>query len=434
MVGGILDIMLAVQFHAPTWGLGIGIVVLLGLLLTSAFISGSESACFSLKPKDLEHMRRERASVPAYGLALSMLECQDRLLATILITNNLVNIGVVILSAYITDGLVSFAEALVAGFIVKVVLITFLILLFGEVLPKLLGTARPVLYLRKAARPLYFLYCMLKPFSILMARSVSRINQRLTPKLDLSMEELGEALDITQGHLPEEEAMLKRIVHYGDIEVSEIMKPRMDVIAVDVEESYAAIRVPVLASGYSRIPAYRGSLDQVEGVLYVKDMLPYIDETGGFDWVKLLRPSYFVPENKKIDDLLKEFQEQKIHMAIVVDEYGGTCGIITLDDILEEVFGEIGDEGKHKEDLYRRLGERSIDFEAKIQINDLCKVLGIDDAQLDEARGESETLAGLVLELLGRFPEVGEVIKVQGLTLTVEVVDARRIERIRVDY
>ncbi len=422
------------KFLVPTVGLGVGLVVLLLLLLTSAFISGSESACFSLKPKDLDHMRREREDIPAYGLALTMLESQDRLLASILITNNLVNIGIVILSAYITDGLISFAEAPVAGFVVKVVLITFLILLFGEVLPKLLGTARPVLYLRKVARPLYFIYCVLKPFSILMARSVSRINQRLTPKLDLSMEELGEALDITEGHLPEEEEMLKRIVHYGDIEVSEIMKPRMDVVAVDVAEDYKSLQHIVLPSGYSRIPVYKESLDQVEGVLYVKDMLPYIDEEFDFNWVKLLRPAYFVPENKKIDDLFTEFQQERIHLAIIVDEYGGTCGIVTLDDILEEVFGEIGHEGKRKLQLYRRLSDTSVDFEAKIQINDLCKVLGIDDALLDDARGESETLAGLVLELLGRFPEKGEVIQVQGLKLTVEQVDARRIERIRVDY
>ncbi|PID89959.1 MAG: hemolysin [Bacteroidetes bacterium] len=426
--------MLLVQLYAPTLGVALAMLVLGLLLLTSAFISGAEAAAFSLKPADYDDMRRDEERVQSYKLSLQMLANQNRLLATILITNNLVNIGIVILSAFITDGLFSFEDSPVLGFVVQVVLITFLILLFGEVLPKLLGTAKPLLYLQYVARPLYSLYVVLKPFSLLMAGTVSRINEHMAQReSSLSMEDLGDALEITKGQI-EDQAMLKRIVDYGSIEVSEIMKPRIDAVGVDIDEDYATLKALMLESGYSRIPAYRESFDKVEGVLYIKDLLPYIDRGNDFDWVRLLRPAMFVPENKRLGALFYEFQQERIHFAVVVDEYGGTSGIVTLEDVLEEVFGEIQDESDDRERLYTRIGERAIRFEAKIQINDLCKVLGLSIHALDEVRGESETLAGLVLEQLGRFPTRGEELEVGGLKLKVVEVNKRRIEIIRVDY
>ncbi len=422
------------QLYAPTVGIGLASLVLGLLLLTSAFISGAEAAAFSLKPADYDSIRRDEERAPGYKLLLHMLANQNRLLATILITNNLVNIGIVILSAFITDALFSFEGSPALGFAVRVVLITFLILLFGEVLPKLLGTAKPLTYMQHVARPLYSLYVALKPFSLLMAGTVARINEHLAQREStLSMEDLGDALEITKGQL-EDQAMLKRIVDYGSLEVSEVMKPRIDAVGVDIEADYDTLKALVLQSGYSRIPAYRESFDKVEGILYIKDLLPHIDRGADFNWVGLLRPALFVPENKRLGALFYEFQQERIHFAVVVDEYGGTSGIVTLEDVLEEVFGEIQDESDEGERLYTRIGERAIRFEAKIQINDLCKVLGLSVHALDEVRGESETLAGLVLEQLGRFPTRGEELEVANLRLRVVEVSKRRIEVIRVDY
>lgn len=425
-----------VTYHVPTLGTYVGFAVLLLLLSISAFISGSESAFFSLRPSDLEKMREVQESEGRFTHAFRMLDNQERLLATILITNNLVNVGIVILANYVTDTIVTFSESSVAGFLVKMVLITFLLLLFGEIMPKQFAAGRQLAYVRRADRLLYGFYLFWRPISSFLAWSVRKLNQRFTPRMQLSMDELGEALEITQGQLPEEDAILKRIVSYGHLEVSEIMRPRLDTVAVDRETDFEVLKNTVISSGYSRLPVYEETLDSVVGVLYVKDLLRYIDESADFDWFKLVRKAYFVPENKKINDLFTEFQRERIHLAIVVDEYGGTCGVVTLEDILEEIFGEIGDESDFATQLYTKLGDRCYRFVAKVQLNDLCKVLDIDDTILEDVRGEAETIGGLVLEQLGRFPERGEVLKLEeaGLTLTVESVSSRRIEQIKVEY
>lgn len=426
-------VLLDVIFHAPSIGAVVGLAVLLLLLAMSAFISGSESAFFSLKPSDLHHMQEHQSEEVRYRLGLEMLNNQDRLLATILITNNLVNVGIVILSNYVTDTLVTFSNSAVAAFLVKMVAITFLLLLFGEIMPKHLGASRPLAYAGSAARILYGFYLFWGPIAKLLARSVSRMNQRFTPRVQLSMDELGEALEITKGHLQEEEAILKRIVTYGHIEVCEIMRPRLDTVAVEKNTDYNTLKETVLASGYSRVPVYEDTLDTVVGILYVKDLLQHIDEPSTFDWFRLVRKAYFVPENKRINHLFAEIQRNHIHMAIVVDEYGGTCGVITLEDILEEIFGEIGDESDATTELYTKINDHSYRFQAKIQLNDLCKILEIDDAIFDDMRGEAETLGGLILEVLGEFPKRNAVLEVAHLRLTVEAVSKRRIETVRVD-
>lgn len=423
---------LQVTFAVPGLATVVELAVLVLLLGVSAFISGSESAFFSLRPADLDRIEAGQDYAP-YRAAQRMLGQQDRLLATILFMNNFVNVGIVILSVFITNAVVSFEQAPAMGFLVKGVLITFILLLFGEILPKLSGASNPLRYVRFAARPLYGIYCAMRPIASVMALSMSRVHQRFSPRNDLSIDDLGEALAITGSQQPEEESMLRRIVQFGHIEVREIMRPRIDVVAIEQSESYDELRRLVLQSGYSRIPVYKESFDEIVGILYVKDLIPYIDEQAEFNWGKLVRKAYFVPENKKIDDLFTEFQRARIHFAVVVDEYGGTCGIITLEDILEEIFGEIGDESDGHKQYYTRLGEGVYMFEAKVQLNDFCKILQLDDAYLDDVRGASETLAGLVLEKLERFPEKGEVITVNGLTLTVEAVTNRRIERLKVE-
>jgi len=428
--------LLAIHFTAPTGGVLLGLAVLVLLIIGSGFVSGSEAAFFSLHSTELEILEEQKEKHPRYKLALKMLKAEERLLATILIANNLINIGIVILSAYITDSLIAFEDAEIEGFLIKVVLITLVLLLFGEVLPKQLGASRPLRYVYFAARPLYGFYFVLSPFARLLAFSARRMNERFAPHLELSMDQIEEALEITKeenGNSDEESLLIKRLAHYGKIDVCEIMHPRVDVFALDFETSYSEVKKQVTDSGYSRIPVYKESFDTIVGVLYVKDLLPYIDEGDDFAWTSLLRVAYFVPENKKIDELLTEFQTQHIHLAIVVDEYGGTCGVVTLEDILEEVLGEIADESDGMEKMYTQLDARNYRFDAKILINDFCKVIGRPDTDFDEIRGEAETLAGLVLEKLERFPEQGEVVFIEDLKLTIEAVTNRRIEQIRVE-
>lgn len=396
-------------------------------------MSASESAFFSLSPAQLDRMEMEQEGVPTYGLALRMLANDNRLLATILIGNNFVNVGIVMVSNHIADSVVTFVDAPAAEFMVKVVLITFLLLLFCEIMPKNVGMALSLDYVRRMGGLLYGVYRVLGPFARPLSRMVANMNRHFTPRSSISMDDLGQALEITQEQI-EEEPILRRIVQFGQIEASEIMRPRIDVVGVDVEEGFDELRRIVLESGYSRIPAYRDTLDTVEGILYVKDLLPYLDESDDFDWVKLLRGVYYVPENKRINSLLRDFQEDQVHMAIVVDEYGGTSGILTLEDVMEEVFGEIGDESDAESRLYSIVGDGVYRVDAKIQLNDLCKLLSYeDDSVFDAQRGEAETLAGLILELLGRFPRMGEVLHVGDLTLTVEKVGARRIESVRLE-
>jgi len=413
----------------------LSLFIILLLLFCSALISGSEVAFFSLNPAQLKDIRLKNTKTNR--LILNHLDIPKRLLATILITNNFVNVGIVILSAYVSGQLFDFSNFPVLGFIIEVVVITGFLLLFGEIMPKIYANHKPVSFASIMARPLNLLIKMFYPFSSLLVRTTRFVDKKLaSTSHDISMSEIYEAIDITvdEETSEEETKILKGIVKFSDIEVTEIMKSRMDVISVDSEISFKKLIEIVVDSGYSRIPVFTETFDNVKGILYVKDLLPHLTKKVEFNWVDLLRPAFFVPENKKINDLLQEFQEKKIHMAIVVDEYGGTSGIVTLEDIIEEIIGEITDEFDTPEDEigYRKINPNTYIFEAKTSINDFCKITGYDDNIFDEIKGDSDSLAGIILEQLGEIPDKGTTFSYRNFDFIILTVDKRRIKQVKI--
>lgn len=405
-------------------------LILTFLLVCSALMSGTESAYFSLSPSDIDAVERNVHKSDKY--VLKNIEDSEKLLATVLIGNNLVNVAIVILSSFIANSLIDFSKAPVAGFVFQVVIITFILLLFGEIIPKILATNKTLRFARFVAYPIYLLNRALRPLNSLLISSTSRIGKRFTPHKNISMDELSDALDITTDGIAEEKKILHGIVNFGNIMVSEIMKPRIDVVAVEDDTLFEELKKVVVDSGYSRIPVYHTSFDGVKGILYVKDLIPYIDRDNSFRWQNLIRAPYFVPESKKINALLAEFQVKQIHMAIVVDEYGGKSGIITLEDILEEIVGEISDESDEDIQLYTKIDSLNYIFEAKVQLNDFCKIVNCDDYIFDDVRGEAETLAGLILEITGHIPAKNEMVKCKVFNFTIDAVDNKRIKRIKV--
>jgi gliding motility-associated protein GldE len=428
-------ILLSVLSGNMSAGLVIGIVVVFLLLFFSAMISGSEIAFFSFSPANLKQIRENETGTNK--IILSLLDIPKRLLATILISNNFVNVGIVILSSYLISEIFNFTDFPVLGFIIEVVVITTFILLFGEIIPKIFAAQKPVLFATVMAKPLRFLAKLFYPLGILLVKFTSVIDKRIERKgVDVSMSDLSDAIDITADENMDEEdtKILKGIVRFTDIDVKEIMKSRVDVTALDAETSFKEVLKTIIDSGYSRIPVFEETFDNVKGVLYIKDLLPHLDEKDDYNWPALLRKPFFVPENKKINDLLKEFQDKKIHLAIVVDEYGGTSGIVTLEDILEEIVGEITDEFDAPEDEvdYKKINDSTYLFEGKTSINDFCKIVGIDDDIFDEVKGESDSLAGLILELEGEIPEKGSNTSFKNFVFEVYTVDERRIKEIKV--
>ena len=375
---------------------------------------------------------------------LELLGRPKRLLATILIGNNFVNVAIVLLSTYLTGQMFTFSGASLLGidlspgvqeFLVTVVAVTFLIVLFGEVIPKVYANRYPINLAGFMAFPLLAMEKLFQPLSFLLISSTSVIDKRFKRKgSDISVDDLSHALDLTNDESvdKEEQKILEGIVKFGNTDVKQIMKSRVDVEAFDVETTYEELLAAITESAYSRLPIYRENFDAIEGVLYVQDLLPYIASDADFKWQRLIRQPFFVPENKKIDDLLKEFQERKIHMAIVVDEYGGTSGIVTLEDVIEEIVGDITDEFDDDDLVYSKLDDRNYVFEAKILMNDFCKVLDLDEAEFEDAKGDSETLAGLILELAGRIPKNNQKVEFGLFTFTVEASDRRRIKRVKV--
>ena len=413
----------------------LSLLVVLLLLICSALISGSEVAFFSLNPSQLKDIRSK--DTKTNRLILSHLDRPKRLLATILITNNFVNVGIVILSAYVSRQLFDFSSFPIFGFIIEVVVITSFLLLFGEIMPKIYANHKPITFASIMAGPLNILIKVFYPFSSLLVRSTRLIDNKLTSNSqDISMSEISEAIDITvdEDTTEEETKILKGIVKFSDIEVTEIMKSRMDVVSVDAQISFKELIEIVVDSGYSRIPVFTETFDNVKGILYVKDLLPHLTKQEEFNWIDLLRPAFFVPENKKINDLLQEFQERKIHVAIVVDEYGGTSGIVTLEDIIEEIIGEITDEFDTPEDEvgYRKINANTYIFEAKTSINDFCKITGYDDDIFDEIKGDSDSLAGIILEELGEIPDKGTTFTYRNFDFKILTVDNRRIKQVKV--
>jgi len=413
----------------------ISLVILIVLIVASGLISGSETAFFSLSPADLEALRSGKHIKDK--VILKLRDKPKYLLATILISNNFVNVAIVMLSAYFASLIFNLTVFPVLAFVVQVVVITSVILLFGEITPKILANNQPVRIARIMVRPLKFLMMLFKPLSTLLVKSTSLIDKKLiSKKHEISMSDISDAIDLTVDEsAPEEEKMmLKSIATFGEIEASEIMQSRVNVTAVSDDLPFAEVMKIVKESGFSRIPVYRENFDNIVGVLYIKDLLPYIDKPEEVDWTSLIRPAFFVPENKKINDLLQEFRQKKIHLAIVVDEYGGTSGIITLEDIIEEIVGEISDEfdKSEKQFEYRKVAKNTFIFEAKTLLNDLCKVLEIEDDYFDEAKGVSDSLGGLILELLGKIPEKDTKVTFKDIEFIVVDVDKRKINKVKV--
>ncbi len=410
-----------------------GLLVILILLLVSALISGSEIAFFSFNHSHLDTLRDD--SRPLAQKTIKLLERPKSLLATILITNNVVNIAIIILSSFVSNILFNFEDYLILGFVVQVLIVTFLILLFAEVLPKVYASQNPLQFAFFMANPLLVLRRAFYPLSNLLVKSTNFIDKNLHVKRSgISADELSHAIDITHNLKASEDdkLLLQGIVHFSNIYAREIMKSRVDVMAVEEKTPFSVLVKTIVEAGYSRIPVYKESFDEITGILYIKDLLPYLDLDDNFEWQKLIRPSFFVPESKKINDLLKEFQEKKIHMAIVVDEYGGTSGIITLEDIVEEIVGEINDEFDIEETIYSKLDDNNYVFEGKTLIKDFCKITDVEYASLDGIKGEADTLAGLILEIKQELPYRGEKIQFDNFDLEVDAVDSRRIKKIKV--
>lgn len=403
------------------------LIILLFLLLISALISGSEVAYFSISPTQLEKLREK-----GYDKVFRLHRKPNLLLSTILITNNFVNVGIVIISSYLTHSLFDFSSTPVLGFIIQVILVTFIILLLGEITPKLYANRAQEKMVVFMAGPLTFLTYVFRPISSLLIKSTSIISKRIAKKDGLSIDQLSKALELTEdSEINEEKEILEGIVRFSNIDAIDIICPRINIIAIDIKENFDEVKNIVIEHGYSRLPIYKDNLDTIEGVLYVKDLLAHLKKDKDFEWQTLIRPAYFVPETKKINDLLEEFQLKKVHMAIVVDEYGGTSGIVTMEDILEEIVGDINDEYDEKEELYIRLSNNTYIFEASILLNDFTKIIDLEQNPFEDIEGEADTLAGLILEIKGELPKKNDIITYREHKFTVLEVDNRRIKKIK---
>jgi len=410
------------------------LIAILVLLAASAAMSASEVALFSLTPTHLRDLQ-ERGGDPGQRV-LDLLAKPRRLLATILIANNFVNVGIVILSAFAIGSALDLGRmSPMVVFLIQVIAVTFVLLLVGEVVPKVYATTNPMRVAQGMSRPLLILRWIFSPLSETLVRSTSFIEKRYRRNSShtISVDSLGHALELTQdaSTTDEEQRILRGIVKFGNIEVRQVMRPRTEVVAFENDLSFAQLLTAIVDSGFSRVPVYEETLDRVVGILYIKDVLPHIDKKD-FNWHSLLRSPYFVPESKKLDDLLKEFQEQKVHLAVVVDEYGGTSGIITLEDVIEEIVGDITDEYDEEDVTYTRIDDRTWIFEGRIALTDMYRILQIDGDLFEKHKGESGTLGGFILELTGRIPKKGERVDLQNYTFIVEVSDNKRIRRVKV--
>lgn len=412
----------------------VNLVVICFLLVGSAAMSASEVALFSLTPTQLRDLR-ERGGVQGHRV-LDLLARPRRLLATILIVNNMVNVGVVVLSAVAVEQLLHLERmSATLVFIVQVLAVTFVILLMGEVLPKVYATSHAMRVAGFMAAPLQVLRWITSPLSEALVRSTNFIEKRYRKRgtENISVDALGHALDLTKdaSTTAEEQRILRGIVKFGNIDVRQVMRPRTEVVGFDRDLSFTELLTSIVDHGFSRVPVYESTLDRIIGVLNIKDVLPHIDKEA-FDWHSLLRVPYFVPEGKKLDDLLKEFQHEKVHLAVVVDEHGGTSGIITLEDVIEEIVGDITDEFDDEDLIYSKLDDRTWVFEGKAPLTDVYRVLGVDGEVFEENKGDSGTLGGFVLELTGRIPKKGERVDLRNYSFIVEASDNKRVRRVKV--
>jgi len=412
----------------------ISFAVIAILLIISGLVSGSEVAFFSLKPEDLDRCREsnERGD----QTILDLLSKPRQLLATILILNNTVNVGIVTLATFLMWELSGTRrpEEIIVGVVTFV--ITFVLTFFGEIVPKVYATKNNLSFARLMAGAWRFLIIICKPVSIPLMSMSNLVERRVEKKgYQTTVEELNQALELatsTDETSAEEKEILRGIVNFGTLSVRQVMRSRVDISAVDVELNFFELMEFINKSGFSRLPVYRESLDKVEGLLYIKDLLPYLDQDAGFAWQKLLRTPFFIPETKKVDSLLKDFQEKRIHMALVVDEYGGTAGLITLEDVIEEIIGEINDEFDEAGLSYQKIDAQTFAFEGKTSLHDFCKALDVEPNTFDEVKGESESLGGIILEINKGFPKAGDQIQFNHFTFTIEAVDKKRIKRVKV--
>ena len=421
-----------VQFYEPTLGSIIAIVLACLLLVVSGFASGSEIAFFSLSPTDLNEIEESKDERDQRIMLLR--NDSERTLATILITNNLVNVTIIMLCNYFFAQVVSFGQAYWLQFLCLTVLLTFILLLFGEIMPKVYCSQHALAFCRRAAGAILFCRKLFYPFSSILIRS-GMLAEKVVPQENhvLSVDELEQALELTDKEdIKEEQRILEGIVRFGDETAKEIMTSRQDIVDLDFTSTFAEVLQCIVENNYSRIPVYQDSIDNIRGILYIKDLLPHLNKAANFRWQTLIRPPYFVPETKKIDDLLREFQENKIHIAIVVDEFGGTSGLVTLEDVLEEIVGEINDEYDEDEKNYVRINSNTFVFEGKTLLSDVYKILKLDDDTFESVQGDADTLAGLLLEIKGDFPQLHEKINFQNFTFEVLEMNERRISKVKV--
>ncbi|MDY2586295.1 gliding motility-associated protein GldE [Winogradskyella aquimaris] len=404
------------------------------LLICSALISGAEVAVFSLTKSNIDKGLEENS--PAMQIIASLLERPKKLLATILVANNSINIAIVLLFAYIGETLFEGITNPIIRFLLEVVSATFLILLFGEIIPKIYASRNSVKFSSFMARPLKVLDVIFSPISLPMRYTTLKIQERFgKQRSNLSVDQLSQALELTNNDdtTQEEQKLLQGIVSFGNTDTKQVMRPRMDLFALDIETPFETIIKEIVENGYSRIPVYEENIDNVKGVLYVKDLLPHLNKKT-FNWTTLLREPFFVPENKKLDDLMVEFQNKKVHLAVVVDEYGGTSGLVSLEDIIEEIVGDISDEYDDEDLVYTKLDDHNYSFEGKTPLKDMYKILNMDEDEVEHfenKKGEAETLAGFVLEISGGFPRIGSKINFKNYVFTIEALERKRIKQIK---
>lgn len=427
---------IGVVIHSFSISILFAILAIVVLLVLIAFVSAAESAFFSLSPNEMEELKSSDTTTDEK--ILDLINAPKRLLATLLISVNFLSIAIVILnSAFVfgADALFDFTDSPTLGFVVQVVLITFLILLVGEVTPKIYATQNSLSATRALVYFVNVLQRIFYPISSFLIFSTSLLDKVIKPQThNISIDELSQALDLTKDdEMPEEDhKILQGIVKFGNIEVQQIMKSRMDVAAFDYDTSYTKLLQSITNSGFSRLPIYKGTLDNIAGVLYTKDLLQSINKGDDFNWRTIIRPPFYVPENKKIDDLLREFQSKKTHLAVVVDEYGGTSGIVTLEDVIEEIVGEINDEFDDDDLTYSKLDSNNFVFEGKAHLNDVFRIIEADDDEFEDAKEKADTLAGLIIEIEGRIPTKNEKINFKNLVFTIESADNRRIKRVKI--
>ena len=419
------------EVNEVTIGLVLSTLFVFFLIFLSALVSGSEVSFFSLSSKNLDELS-EIDEIKEKKIR-NLLKNPNKLLATILITNNFINVAIIILSSFITSSIFVFENGSVLEFLIQVIVITFILVLLGEITPKVYAKQNAVIFSQRTTSIIIFFEFIFSPLSSVLTSTTSFIDKRLKQKsTNISMDEISQAIDLASHGVEHEKKILKSIVEFANIDVKEIMKPRTDVVALDKNMSYTQVLQIIISSSYSRIPVFEESFDNIIGILYIKDLIPHLSSED-VNWLSLCHEAMFVPETKKVNDLLNEFREKKIHLAIVVDEYGGTSGIVTLEDVLEEIVGEINDEFDDDGHQYSKLNDNTFVFEAKTTLNDFLKIVEWEADYFDNIKGDTETLAGLILEQNGVIPKISEKIEIDPFIFTIESADDRRIKRVKIN-